>query len=161
MMTGRVSIRSTTLMTVSERNRFDALLEEALENLPPRLRALLEEVPLVVDDRPDAALAAELYEELGHEDEDTVEDFASTLCGLHTGVALTERTTADTGELPTNIHLFREGIVNTAGGWDPGPDETVEEVENAVYDEIMITLLHEIGHHFGLSEQDLEELGYD
>lgn len=148
-------------MSPSERERFDELLEEALENLPPRLHALLEEVPLVVDDRPEAALARELFEELGHEEGETVDEFASTLCGLHTGVPLTEQSVMQSGEMPTNIRVFREGIVGMAGGWDIGAEETREDVDDTVYEEIMITLLHEIGHHFGLSEKDLEELGYD
>jgi predicted Zn-dependent protease with MMP-like domain len=148
-------------MTNGERQRFDALLEEALDNLPPRLHALLEEVPLVVDDRPEAGLARELYEELGHEEGETVEEFAGTLCGLHTGVPLTERSVTQSGELPTNIRVFREGIVATAGGWEASAEETAEDVDNAVYEEIMITVLHEIGHHFGLGERDLEELGYE
>ncbi len=148
-------------MTSAERARFDALLEEALDNLPARLHALLEEVPLVVDDRPDAALARELYEELGHEEGETVEEFAASLCGLHTGVALTERSVSSPPELPTNIRVFREGIIATAGGWEAQESESADEVDDAVYEEIMITLLHEIGHHFGLGERDLEELGYE
>jgi predicted Zn-dependent protease with MMP-like domain len=147
-------------MTQAERSRFDGLFEEALEHLPPRLRALLEEVAVVVDDRPDAVLARELYEELGHEEGETLEAFAGSLCGLHTGVPLTERSVSQAADLPTNIRIFREGIVNTAGGWDAGEGESADEVDDAVYEEIMITLLHEIGHHFGLGERDLEELGY-
>lgn len=147
-------------MSPAEQQRFDRLLEEALANLPERLRALLEEVPLVVDDRPEERLARELFEELGHDEGETVEEFASTLCGLHSGVPLTERSVARTGDLPTNIRIFRDGIVATAGGWEPGEGETTEDVDDAVYEEIVVTLLHEIGHHFGLDEKDLEELGY-
>ncbi|MDX2115618.1 MAG: metallopeptidase family protein [Planctomycetota bacterium] len=148
-------------MNAHERRRFDTLLEEALEQLPGKLRALLEEVPLVVDDQPDAALARELYQELGHEPGETLEDFTATLCGLHTGVPLTERSVQQSGDLPPNIRLFRQGVVEVAGGWQPQPGETESDVDAAVYDEIMITLLHEIGHHFGLDERDLENLGYD
>ena len=147
-------------MSPALRNRFDTLLEEVLEHLPARLRALLDEVPLIVDDRPDAALARELYAELGHEEGETVEEFASTLCGLHTGVALTERSVQQSGDVPDHIRIFREGIVNVAGGWEPQENETAAEVDDAVYEEIQITVLHEIGHHFGLDERQLEELGY-
>jgi predicted Zn-dependent protease with MMP-like domain len=147
-------------MSPAHRNRFDRLLEEVLESLSPGLRALLEEVPLIVDDRPDAALARELYEELGHEEGESVEDFASSLCGLHTGVALTERSVTHSGDLPEHIRIFREGIVNIAGGWEPQADETDETVDDAVAEEIAITILHEVGHHFGLDEKALEELGY-
>lgn len=147
-------------MSPAHRNRFDRLLEEVLESLSPGLRALLEEVPLIVDDRPDAALARELYEELGHEEGESVEDFASSLCGLHTGVALTERSVTHSGDLPEHIRIFREGIVNIAGGWEAQADETDETVDDAVAEEIAITILHEVGHHFGLDEKALEELGY-
>lgn len=144
-----------------ERARFDALLEEALENLPPRLRGLLEEVPLVVDDRPEPALVAELYDDSARERGETLAEFARTLCGLHTGVPLTERSVEQSAVLPTGIRVFREGVVEVAGGWAPAEDETEEDVEEAIYEEITITILHEIGHHFGLDEADLEELGYD
>lgn len=147
-------------MTPAQRRRFDRLLEEVLESLSPGLRALLEEVPLIVDDRPDAALARELYDELGHEEGETVEEFASSLCGLHTGVALTERSVTHSGDLPEHIRIFREGIVNVAGGWETQADETDETVDDAVAEEIAITILHEVGHHFGLDEKALEELGY-
>lgn len=147
-------------MTPAQRERFDRLFEEAMESLPPRLHALIEEVPLVVDDRPEPALARELYNELGHEEGETVEDFAASLCGLHTGIPLTEASVQHSGEVPPNVRIFREGIVATAGGWDPQPGESDDDVDGVVYEEIMITILHELGHHFGLDEKDLEELGY-
>ena len=64
------------------------------------------------------------------------------------------------------IHIFREGIIACAGGWTPwqasSPDGGTLEGggEEVVRDEIRITLLHELGHHFGLDEDDLDELGY-
>lgn len=130
-------------MTDAERARFDALVEEAIGSLPPPLRELLEEAPVIVDDRP----SPEMLRSMGLPP-------GEPLCGLHTGVALTERSVEHSG-VPTDvIHLFREGIVRAAGGWRQ-PD-----ADDAVYDEIEITLLHEIGHHFGLDEDDLEALGY-
>lgn len=128
-------------MNRRERRHFDRLLERVLAALPPRLHALLDEAPLIVDDDADP----ELLEELGMDPE------RDGLCGLHSGVPLTERSVADDHGMET-IHLFREGIVDEAGGWEQG-DDTIEH-------EIRITLLHEIGHHFGLEENDLEALGY-
>jgi hypothetical protein len=64
------------------------------------------------------------------------------------------------------IHIFREGIIACAGGWSPwrvsSPDGEILEGggEDLVREEIRITLLHEIGHHFGLDEDDLDRLGY-
>lgn len=134
-------------MRRDERDRFDALLEEVIASLP-MLEALIEEVPVVVLDRPEGDLLASLREEGLIEPDESGED----LCGLHTGVMLTERSVEDPAMLPDQVHLFREGIVGIAGGWDAG--------EEAVREEIRITLLHEIGHHFGLDEDGLEELGY-
>lgn len=84
------------------------------------------------------------------------------LCGMHTGVALTERSVTHSGELPDVIQIFRRGILDAAGGWTECRDENGEEYGGVarIEREIRITILHEIGHHFGLSESDLERLGY-
>lgn len=140
-------------MTSRERERFDRLLDEVMASLPPRLHALLEEAPLLVDDRPSRTL----LRELGLEPDD------DTLCGLHQGTPLTHRSVTQGFDLPETMHLFREGIVDEAGGWEPWIDEDGTELggEEAVRREIRITVLHEIGHHFGLDEDDLAELGYE
>jgi predicted Zn-dependent protease with MMP-like domain len=130
-------------MNARERERFDALLEAVLASLPDHLHALLEEAPLVVDDAPDPKLLSELG----------VDADVEILCGLHSGVPITERSHEAGDEGMEIIHLFREGIVDEAGG--PGADDA------DVAREIRITLLHEIGHHFGLDEDDLFNLGYD
>jgi predicted Zn-dependent protease with MMP-like domain len=139
-------------MTPARRRQFDALLEEVLDSLPPRIVRLLDEAPLVVDDRP----SADLLRELGMDPEQ--ED----LCGLHTGTPITQRSVEHIQDLPETIHLFREGIVDEAGGWEEGADEEGQPCggADAVRREIRVTLLHEIGHHFGLEEGDLEGLGY-
>ncbi len=139
-------------MTDAERDRFDALLEEALAELPEHLAALLEETPLIVEDRPEGALLASLAADHGAE---PTREFADEICGLFSGAMMTERTVEGPGELPNDIRLFRVGIIGLAGGW------AQPEADDAVYEEIMVTLLHEIGHHFGLEEGDLEQLGYD
>ncbi|MBY0112369.1 MAG: metallopeptidase family protein [Phycisphaerales bacterium] len=136
------------MLSQAIRDRFDALLEEAIEQLPPAVRALLDEVPVVALDRP----TPEMLRDLGIDPKD--EEAALELCGLHTGVAATERAVDRSGELPSEIHLFREGILDLAGGFDQ------PEADDVVYEEIMVTLLHEIGHEFGLSEDDLDQLGY-
>lgn len=127
--------------------RFDALLERLLVALPDRVRAVLDEVPLHVMDEPDRLI----LKDLGVEPAD-MDDAVEELCGLHTGFMLTERPIELDAVLPDEIHLFRRGIALMAGGWN-ADDETVAE-------QIRITLLHEIGHHFGLEEEDLDELGY-
>ena len=125
-------------MTAAERRQFDGHLEAVLATLPPRLHALLDEAPLIVEDHPSAELCAELG--IGPDE---------VLCGLHSGTPLTERSVEQPDELPETMHLFREAILEHAGGW------------GRVREEIRITVLHEIGHHFGLDEDDLADLGYE
>ncbi|TVQ31430.1 MAG: metallopeptidase family protein [Phycisphaeraceae bacterium] len=104
----------------------------------------MREIPVILDDRPSPKLLKELGMGSGE-----------LLCGLHSGIALTDRSIEHSGVLPDEIRLFREGIVETAGGWE------AQYAEDEIYEQIRITLLHEIGHHFGLDEDDLAELGYD
>ncbi len=130
-------------MGPGERQRFDSVLERLLAGLPDDYRAMLEEAPLIVDDRP----SPDLLEQLGMDGDEI-------LCGLHSGIPLTEQTHDQTDTLPAVMHLFREDIVDHAGGWDIGDGAAVER-------EIRITLLHEMGHHFGLDEEDLRRLGYE
>lgn len=127
----------------AERDLFDRLLEEILAELPAALSDLLEEVPLIVDDRPSARLAAELN--LGP---------GGILCGLHDGIPLTERSVEHSGTLPSQLMIFREGVLAMA----TNRHGVLHEPE--LRRQIHITLLHEIGHHFGLDEDDLDRLGY-
>ncbi|MDA0802613.1 MAG: metallopeptidase family protein [Planctomycetota bacterium] len=140
-------------ITKEERVAFDELLEEVLASLPAALHALLEECPLAVEDHPSRAI----YEEMGLDPED------DDLCGLHTGVPLTERTNQASGVVEDTLLIFRRGIIDQAGGFEPLVDDDTGEPlggRDAVSEEIRITVLHEIGHHFGLGEDDLDRLGY-
>ena len=137
-------------MTRSERERFDRLFEEVLDALPPGIHKLIEEVPIVLEDRP----SRQLLRELGIEDDDEI------LCGVHTGVPLTDRS-VERPDASDVVQVFREGVIDMAGGWeededDEGPFGGVERIR----EEIRITILHELGHHFGLDEDDLDRLGY-
>ena len=136
-----------------ERDRFDELLEGVLAQLPRKIRALLDEAPLIVDDAPSPELLAELGIDLNEEN----------LCGLHSGTPLTHRSVNDGHDMPETIHIFREGVIDEAGGWELWLDDDGEAWggESQIAEEIRITLLHEIGHHFGLDEDDLARLGYD
>jgi predicted Zn-dependent protease with MMP-like domain len=147
-------------MTPGAQERFDALVEEAIEQLPPGVRKLLDEMPVIVEDKPTRKLIEELKAEGVTPTSADTEEEREELCGLHTGTAFTERSLQHAA-FPSGIYLFRHGIVGAAGGWEPQENETTDDVDDAVYEEIMITLLHEIGHQFGLSEEDLEKLGYE
>lgn len=136
-------------MNQVERDRFDGLLERVIEGLPRNVRALIEEVPVIVLDVP----TPEMLRSLGMDPGDR--ESALELCGLHTGVSFTEKSVEHSAELPAEIHLFREGIVDLAGGWE------ADDADGAIGEEIRVTLLHEIGHQFGLDEDDLERLGFD
>lgn len=130
---------------------FDALLETHLDALPPHAAEGLCEVPLIVDDEPDAAT----LRELGMDPDDPDDD----LFGLHTGVPLTERSVEISGEVPEDIRLFRGPIMRLVGwSWPIGERERGDRAE--LDEEIRVTLLHELGHHFGLDEDDLDALGY-
>lgn len=146
-------------MTKEQQDRFDALLEEAMACVPEGFREMLDSVSIAVLDRPTPEMVEQLRREGLLMNDDGTESDGSDLCGLHSGTSLTERSVQDSFVLPDQIHLFREGIVSLVRedfglGWE---DEGFEE---ELYEEIRITLLHEVGHHFGLEEDDLEELGY-
>lgn len=143
-------------MTGAEQERFDKLLEDAISGLPARFREAIDEVPVIVLDRPDAKLLEQLKLDGTLEPDETEDD----LMGLHSGIAITQRSVSAGGsglELPPTIHIFREGVLAQACG-DEGWG--AEHADEEVYEEIRVTLLHELGHHFGLEEGDLDELGF-
>jgi predicted Zn-dependent protease with MMP-like domain len=123
----------------AQRNRFDESLDRVIAELPEDLRALMEDVPLIVEDEP----SRELADQLG------IDRSTTDLCGLHSGVPLTQRSVQDGARLPDRMMLFR------------GPIERVARHRGgSLTRQVRTTLLHEIGHHFGLGEEDLERLGY-
>ncbi len=121
------------------RAKFDSLLEEVLADLPEQIHDLLDEMPLVVDDEP----SLDLFRSLGMDPAD------SELCGLYSGRPLTHRSVEHSGVVPDRIQIFRGPIARLARS---------QGVE--LKHEIRVTVLHEIGHHFGLDEDQLKELGY-
>ena len=114
---------------------FDALVERALDGLPPELAELLDNVAIVVEDWPEHAMTAD-----GEEEDDT-------LYGLYEGVPLSERGEHYYGVLTDRITIFRGPLER-----DFGPGELEEQIR--------ITVVHEIAHHFGFDEDRIEELGW-
>ena len=144
-------------MNPRDRTRFGVLVDEVVEALPDPIRRLLDEKPVFVEDRPSPDVLAEFGLDPSDADE---------ICGLHTGPMATERSVEGRSEGVEAIHLYRSGIVACSGGWSPWrePDEDGQMIDGGgvdlIREEIRITLLHEIGHHFGLDEDDLEALGF-
>ena len=129
-------------MNDSSRQYFDQQLEQVLEQMPAAVHRMLEKVPLHVEDHPP---------------DDVLEHFGiprHQLCGLYTGVPLTERNIGLSGNLPDFVTLYREGIINLVRSMPEQPGEI------ELREQIRVTLLHELGHHHGFDEDDLEALGY-
>lgn len=129
------------------RRVFDAILDRQVEALPDHVAAVMEEMPLIVEDEPSGELLASMGMDAAGGD----------LCGLHEGVPITERSVEDTGLMPSQMMLFRGPIVRLAG-YRVVAGQPINRPE--LQRQIRITLLHEIGHHFGLDEDDLDRLGY-
>ena len=140
-------------MTSNERDKFDRLLDQVLRDLPMSVRELFDEAPIIIEDRP----SRDLLEDLDLDPDD------DSLCGLYTGTPITARSVDGEAPAPDYIHIFREGIIQTAGGWEQtiDADGRADGGEAAIVREIRITILHELGHRFGLDEHDLEMMGYD
>ena len=80
--------------------------------------------------------------------EDDAPEDDPDLLGLYDGIALTERWGAPMMELPDRIFIFRNNLLDMC--------ESVEQLE----DEVRITVVHEVAHHFGIDDDRLHELGY-
>ena len=121
------------------RERFAELVEQALEELPPQFAEFLEEVPVQIEDQP----SPQLLKQLGL-DEDEL------LFGVYQGASLMTRAESEGRgtPMPNHILIFQDDI------------EEVCQNEDELIDEVRTTVLHEIGHHFGMDEDDLDELGY-
>ena len=130
-------------MSPDDRSYFDEQLEHVLSELPLQVSALLDDVPLFVEDYP----ARDVMESVGVK-------HRRQLCGIYTGVPLIDRSVRQSGILSDVIHLFREGIMHLAAGAKGRVDR------DQLRRQIRITILHEFGHHHGLGERELRELGY-
>ncbi|MBZ0158857.1 metallopeptidase family protein [Candidatus Methylomirabilis sp.] len=117
---------------------FRQLVALAIASLPPQVVKRLANVEIVVKVRPTS-------EELAM----TGTNRAETLFGLYTGIPLTKRSSSYGMVLPDKITLYQRSIEEGC--------RTKEEIQM----QIRTTLLHEIGHHFGLSEDELEQVGYE
>ena len=120
-------------------SRFEELVARALSLLPLDFERHMDNVSVVIRDRPDRELLASVGAD--------PDDPHDTLFGLYEGVPLTERRHDDM-LLPDQITIFRRPLLEYCRS------------EEEVVDEVRITVLHEIGHFFGMDEERLDELGY-
>lgn len=109
------------------RRRFEELVGEALDTIPPEFVRAMDNVVVLVDGR-------------------NADDPA--LLGLYEGVALTERTSDYGGVLPDRITVYREAILDIC------------DDEEDVVEEVAVTVVHEVAHHFGIDEETLHRLGW-
>ncbi len=118
-----------------KRDAFERLVEQALQEIPKRFRDAMQNVAVVVEDEP----APEILDELEVEPGDT-------LFGLYQGTPLTERGWGHGNNLPDRISIYR------------GPIEDACDGDDEIRDCIAETVIHEFGHYFGLSEEQIEEI---
>ncbi len=146
------------MLSQQQRQHFDDILDQIVADLPEHLQRKLEEVPVIVEDQPSELM----LEQLGIRGKRGAPGGRTLLCGLHWGIALPARSVEHSAVMPDRIWLFRQPIMLVAGwqGETPSPTAPHEAWADALAGQIRITLLHEIGHHFGLNEQDLTDLGY-
>jgi predicted Zn-dependent protease with MMP-like domain len=112
-----------------EPERFDELVDRALDGIPEELAVLVRNLVVLVEDEPPE----------GEPDD---------LLGLYDGVALTDRDSTVMMELPDRIFIFR------------GPLLDFCDTEKQLVEEVRITVVHEIAHHFGIDDHRLHDLGY-
>jgi predicted Zn-dependent protease with MMP-like domain len=118
-----------------DRNRFRELVDEALQSIPEEFRSALTNIAIVIEPEPTAEQLAQVDVEP-----------PDTLLGLYEGTPLTERQWAHGNVLPDKITLFQN------------PIEEASDDEDDLVIAIGETLIHEIGHYFGLSEEEIEEI---
>jgi predicted Zn-dependent protease with MMP-like domain len=117
------------------RRAFERLVEKALLTIPRRFRAAMNNVALVVEDWP----SPDVLDEMGIEPDDA-------LYGLYQGTPLTQRAWAEGTRLPDRITIYQRPIEEDA--------ETEEDIIGMVGE----TVIHEFGHYFGLSEEEIEAI---
>jgi predicted Zn-dependent protease with MMP-like domain len=139
----RQQLAGAAYVNAHTRRRFDEQLEWVLERLPPLIHELIERVPLHVEDYPSDEVVERLHVQ-----------YLDDLCGLYTGIPIGEKSVTHSGTLPDVVTIYREGILTAAA------DRQGRITTKRLRDEIRITILHELAHHHGMTEDELRKLGY-
>ena len=114
---------------------FRELVEEAIDTIPLKFARQVRNLAIVIEEEP----SDELLDEMDIDDD-------QSLLGLYQGTPLTERSWAHGNTLPDRVLLFQ------------GPHERESDDEDDLVVCIAETLIHEIGHYFGMSEEQIEEI---
>ena len=119
------------------KSEFARFVEQALAELPEPFASHIEQITVEIKDRP----TRQQLRSVGLDPDEL-------LFGLYQGVAMPDRSVEHSGVLPDRILIFQEDHEIACDS----PAQLVEEIRT--------TVLHEIGHHFGMDEDDLDEVGY-
>ena len=125
------------------RQSFDEHVEFVVGELPQQVKDFMEGVPLFVEDYPSPQVMRKMR--IRH---------PANLLGLYSGVPLIERSVDQTRMMSDVIHIYRLGILTSSRS----RSGSINEAE--LRKQIRKTILHEYGHHVGLNERDLRDLGY-
>ena len=117
------------------RERFTELVEEALREIPARFRREMRNVAVVVEHEPSPEVLEDVEAEAG-----------DTLFGLYQGTPLPDRGWSYGNALPDRISIYQ------------GPIEEACADDEQIRDCIAETVIHEFGHYFGMSEEEIEEI---
>lgn len=123
---------------------FDDAVEEALSAIPPQFMDALENVAIFVADEP----SIDELDAFDDPDYPGGTAYAGELLGLYDGISLPERADGYDMDLPDTITIFK------------GPHERSFDSREEVVAEARKTVIHEIGHYFGLDDARLHEMGY-
>lgn len=127
---------------------FEEIVQEALATIPERFTEALENIAIIVQNEPDD-YQLEAIEDFDPEIRDPEID-GEPMLGLYEGVPLTERGESYGGllDMPDVITVFK------------GPHERSFDTREEMVEEIGKTVIHEIGHYFGIDDERLYEMGY-
>jgi predicted Zn-dependent protease with MMP-like domain len=126
-----------------EREKFIKLVDEALSALPTMFRKRIHNVALVVEDVPPDQLPRRDSRNEGIIDSDDAENL---VLGVFEGVPTTKKSVFDLSAGPDRIVLYQKNI------------EAVCSNEDEIRKEIRLTVIHELGHYFGMTEAQLEDV---